>query len=54
MSVSVSVCLCIFVCTGGRKQPYTIGLAFSAQLFEELPMDEHDIQLDHVIFPSFW
>lgn len=32
--------------------PYTIGLAFSEQIFRSLPMERHDVPLDEVIYPE--
>jgi 5-formyltetrahydrofolate cyclo-ligase len=38
----------------GLPEPYTIGLAFTQQELEDIPMEEHDHMLDDVLFPSWW
>lgn len=34
----------------GQPRPRTIGLAFDVQRFDEVPIDEYDVQLDAVLF----
>lgn len=34
----------------GRARPATIGIAFSAQQFDEVPTNEFDVPLDAVVF----
>ena len=34
-----------------QRSPVTIGLAFSEQICETIPCDEHDVKLDLVLFP---
>eukprot|EP00029_Vermamoeba_vermiformis_P012542 TRINITY_DN7389_c0_g1_i1.p1 TRINITY_DN7389_c0_g1~~TRINITY_DN7389_c0_g1_i1.p1 ORF type:complete len:208 (-),score=20.55 TRINITY_DN7389_c0_g1_i1:31-654(-) len=36
----------------GRKNPFTIGLAFNEQLMPNIPMEEHDKILDMIITPN--
>ena len=45
---------CIASLYPGVTPPYTMGLAFSVQELEDVPVEEHDVMLDEVVFPSWW
>ncbi|XP_046403827.1 5-formyltetrahydrofolate cyclo-ligase-like [Ischnura elegans] len=36
-------------CEKQAKPPIKVGLAFAEQIFEDIPTDDHDIVLDHVV-----
>jgi 5-formyltetrahydrofolate cyclo-ligase len=38
--------------THSTSKPFLIGLAFSQQIVEKVPIDRHDIQLDLVLYPD--
>ncbi|EDO37618.1 predicted protein [Nematostella vectensis] len=38
---------CIELC---HKKPHLIGLAFSTQMYDQVPVTENDMTLDHVVF----
>lgn len=40
-------------CVFSDKKPYLIGLAFNEQKVSDIPIEEHDVVLDEVLFPDF-
>ncbi|XP_057312202.1 5-formyltetrahydrofolate cyclo-ligase-like [Hydractinia symbiolongicarpus] len=34
-----------------QKKPITIGLGYTCQILDSIPVDEFDVQLNHVLFP---
>lgn len=39
-------------CSDHSKKPKTIALAFYEQIVEEIPLTDHDVMIDQVLYPS--
>jgi 5-formyltetrahydrofolate cyclo-ligase len=50
----LSIAFNVVSLTESRPPPYVLGLSFSQQEIEDIPMDEHDVRMDDVVFSSWW